>query len=557
MISIDNDIYAVGLDGAMLKYTPGTGFDPDVIFQSSGTSLNSLSFSLGYLFILESDLEIISIPLELTLIQTTRIISSTPLVCIFATHDYVIAGSRSGRILLWGLQNTSSPFDLEGHNAQVNSVIVNDGMIYSASDDNTIIQWSLADKTAIRILKRSLFITLGHLGPVNSLAICNDLLFSGASDLTVRRWNTQTGAHEGAYSGFLKAVTAVLCRNGTVFAGSDDFSVLLFNPELPSASSSRVTTFSLLNSRRIKVLQRARTSESQTSTIQNVIIVAVIVLVVVFFAFCLIVVKFKKGEKAVSSPPMNSSEQETTATLTDLQTVINSVIGISKHAAFLIKGSNIAKVRLLASGGGGSIYLAKLMDKTLKAENGDQVIQKLVHLSSKSAEEAFYQEVGIMIMLSNFPNFCKIIAYTENPVSIILKYYPDGSLFQWIQKNKFQRKHALKILKEISQALTKMHYSFLAHCDLKTQNVLIEISNGTPTCFLTDFGITQILSDRVLASKLFNVINLRGLTINYASPEAFTNFRKKQYSGVDFKKYDVYSFACVILEVITSKTPWS
>ncbi|KAI3657145.1 hypothetical protein MP638_002337 [Amoeboaphelidium occidentale] len=555
MISIDNDIYAAGLDGSVLRYIAGSKFDHTVIFQRSGKSLKSLSFSLGYLFILESDVEIFSIPLELTLNQTKQIISLTPLVCIFATQDYVIAGSRSGRVLLWGLQSSISPFDLEGHNAQVNSVIVNDGIIYSASDDNTIIQWSLADKTAIRILKRSSFIALGHLGPVNSLAICYGVLFSGSSDLTVRRWNTQTGAHEDAYSGFLKAVTAVLCHNGTVFAGSQDFSVLSFNPEF--RSSSRLTTSSHINDRRIKVLQRARTSESQTTTIQNVIIVAAIVLLVVFVAFCLILVKFKKGENSISSPPINSSEQETTATVTDLQTVINSIIGISKHAAFLINGSSVAKIRLLASGGGGSIYLAKLMDKTLKAENGDQVIQKLVHISNKSTEEAFYQEVGIMIMLSNFPNFCKIIAYTENPVSIILKYYPDGSLFQWIQKNKFQRKHAVKILKEISQALTKMHYSFLAHCDLKTQNVLIEISNGTPTCFLTDFGITQILSDRVLASKLFHVINLRGLSINYASPEAFTNFRKKQYNGVDFKKYDVYSFACVILEVLTSKTPWS
>lgn len=72
----------------------------------------------------------------------------------------------------------------------------------------------------------------------------------------------------------------------------------------------------------------------------------------------------------------------------------------------------------------------------------------------------------------------------------------------------------------------------------------------------TDFGITQILSDSIIASRLFNVANLRGLSIHYAAPEAFSNFRFKQFSKGDLKKYDIYSFACVILELFNRKTPW-
>ncbi|KAI3655517.1 hypothetical protein MP638_004115, partial [Amoeboaphelidium occidentale] len=49
---------------------------------------------------------------------------------------------------------------------------------------------------------------------------------------------------------------------------------------------------------------------------------------------------------------------------------------------------------------------------------------------------------------------------------------------------------------------------------------------------------------------MFNIINLRGLSVNFAAPEAFNAFRDKIYTGVDFKKYDMYSFACVTYEVL-------
>jgi serine/threonine protein kinase len=102
-----------------------------------------------------------------------------------------------------------------------------------------------------------------------------------------------------------------------------------------------------------------------------------------------------------------------------------------------------------------------------------------------------------------------------------------------------------------------MHEHFLAHCDIKTQNVLVEVNASVPSCYLTDFGITQILSEKIIATKSFNVINLRGLSVQYAAPEAFLNFRSKNYIGVDFKKYDVYSFACVAYEVLGRKFPWN
>ncbi|KAI3655523.1 hypothetical protein MP638_006936, partial [Amoeboaphelidium occidentale] len=234
----------------------------------------------------------------------------------------------------------------------------------------------------------------------------------------------------------------------------------------------------------------------------------------------------------------------------------NSVMGISKHAAFLISSSGIAKVRKIASGGGGELFIAKIMDPILSKKVGEIVIQKLVFIKNNRIEEAFHQEVGIMIMLSSFPHFCEIIGYTEKPYSLVLKYYPTGSLHDWLRKCRYGKDISTQILKEITTALNVMHSHYLAHCDLKSQNVLVEETNGVPSCYLTDFGITQILSEEILASKAFNIINLRGLSVSYAAPEAFSNIRSKKYTRNDFTKYDIYSFACVAFEVIMRKVPW-
>jgi serine/threonine protein kinase len=197
------------------------------------------------------------------------------------------------------------------------------------------------------------------------------------------------------------------------------------------------------------------------------------------------------------------------------------------------------------------------MDPKLRKKAGDTVILKEVFVKGKASEDVFYQEVGIMVMLSTFPNFCEIVGYTENPMALVLKNYPNGSLNSWLKENIWGTGVMIKILKEISEALNTMHSHYLAHCDVKPQNVLVEVANVIPTCFITDFGITQILSENIVASRSFRIISLKGLSVNYASPESLKCFRLKNYSGSDFKKYDVYSLSCITYELLSRRTPWS
>ncbi|KAI3656425.1 hypothetical protein MP638_003450, partial [Amoeboaphelidium occidentale] len=561
LITFNNSIYSSGFDGTILKFSTQSSENVSTVFRSDHEPLKDLSRGFSFWITLQGDSKIVFIPMNSNSELVKIIDFQMPLVCVAATDSVLLAGSKSGIIYARGIKTLQPVFELKGHVSAVNNLLVVDNRLFSASEDKTIIEWSLEDQVTRKTYKRLSASALGHLGPVNSLSYCSDTLFSAGSDLTVRRWNTKAAKHDDVYFGFTKSVTIVVCYNGSVFAGSEDFSVLLFNPSLRQSQDATVkssTTIMKRNTNQKRII-RLKNAVGSTINVTQVlvsvsIVLAVIIMVILGYGF------LKKRPKKITSPPATiTSVQGTmsTQTIFDLETVVNSVMGISKHAAYLIDNSVLAKVKKIAAGGGGELFLAKVMDPVLKKKIPETVVQKIVFVKNKVNEEAFYQEVGIMILLNTFPYFCQIIGYTENPLSMVLKNYPDGSLYDWASKNHYGTKIILKILKETASALSVMHSHYLAHCDLKPQNILVAVSNDVPTCFLTDFGITQILSEKIIATKAFHVINLRGLSTHYAAPEALRNFRAKNYVKVEFKAYDIYSFGCLAYEVVTRKTPWS
>ncbi|KAI3656002.1 hypothetical protein MP638_005179 [Amoeboaphelidium occidentale] len=559
LISFNDSVYSSGLDGAVLKFFSTGDRNFTTVYKSDQEPLRGLVVQGLFLIAVQGDTKIVLIPMKSNSESVKVFDFQMPLVCVAATESVILAGSKSGIIYAWDIETFQLAFELKGHVSPVNNMLVADERLFSASDDKTIIEWSLESRTTSKTLKRLSAFALGHLGPVNSLSFCSDTLFSAGSDLTVRRWNTNNGKHDDVYFGFTKSVTSVVCYNGSVFAGSEDFSVLLFKPSLPQnpVGTGKPTTISKKTTNQRRIV-RPQKGQSVTVNVSLVIVTVSIVFVVVIIIVCGYLLMKKRSKKVLSPPESSATVMGTVSvqTIMDLATVINSVMGISKHAAYLIDNAALATVKQIAAGGGGELYLAKVMDPGFRKKIPEIVVQKIVFIKNKISEEAFYQEVGIMILLSPFPNFCQIIGYTENPLSMILKHYSDGSLHGWLVKSKYGSIIIVKILKETASALNVMHSHYLAHCDLKPQNVLVEEENGIPTCFITDFGITQVLSESIIAAKSFNIINLRGLSVHYASPEAFTSFRTKKYSSINFKMFDVFSFGCLAYEVQTTKTPW-
>ena len=77
----------------------------------------------------------------------------------------------------------------------------------------------------------------------------------------------------------------------------------------------------------------------------------------------------------------------------------------------------------------------------------------------------------------NHNNIIKLwnVVYTKENVCLILDYCPNGDLFQYIYENKgFDRIDALKILKQLLNALNYLHSRKVAHCDIKPENILFD-----------------------------------------------------------------------------------
>ncbi|KAJ7888281.1 kinase-like domain-containing protein [Mycena leptocephala] len=115
----------------------------------------------------------------------------------------------------------------------------------------------------------------------------------------------------------------------------------------------------------------------------------------------------------------------------------------------------------------------------------------------------------------------------------------------------FLRKHpaASKRLYVLGVALglEYLHANDVVHGDLKVQNVLMDEA-GIP--YICDFGISKIINRRGFTTASVG-------TLPYMAPELFIAFDLKEqdiYRSTT-KSSDVYSFALLVLETLTSEAP--
>lgn len=77
----------------------------------------------------------------------------------------------------------------------------------------------------------------------------------------------------------------------------------------------------------------------------------------------------------------------------------------------------------ITKGGGGEIYHVEPISIELQSKK-PIVAKKLLGVKV----DAFIQEVSIMAMFADHPNFAKLIGYNMEQTIIFMVYYPNGSL---------------------------------------------------------------------------------------------------------------------------------
>lgn len=174
---------------------------------------------------------------------------------------------------------------------------------------------------------------------------------------------------------------------------------------------------------------------------------------------------------------------------------------------------------------------------------------------------SFHQEVSLHHYLSQkYQYFAPLLGFDDKRFCILLKYFPSGSLKSWVRSTSKTRRQIMRVILDINHGIQCMHRESFAHCDIKSDNVLIEFNQKTRRiqAFLTDFGISRVVSSNVIRVAEMKTVAIRGLSIAYASPDTITKWKNEEdFLSVELLSRDIYASACVLYECMTGNLVWT
>lgn len=195
-------------------------------------------------------------------------------------------------------------------------------------------------------------------------------------------------------------------------------------------------------------------------------------------------------------------------------------------------------IRKAGDGGMSSVYLA------IQLSVGREVALKVLSPELRkdpTFAERFYREANIVGALSH-PNVISIydVGKHGQHYYMAMDYLPGASCKDLIQNHQVKPLQALRILRDITQAIGYVHAQGILHCDIKPDNILFRADGSA---VLTDFGIAREL-DKVSKNK-----TVAG-TPHYMSPEQ----AQGQKLG---KTSDIYSLGILLYELLTFSLPYT
>jgi serine/threonine-protein kinase len=197
-------------------------------------------------------------------------------------------------------------------------------------------------------------------------------------------------------------------------------------------------------------------------------------------------------------------------------------------------------VEKIGTGGMAIVYRAK--DKLLSREVAVKILQPQF-ADNQKAVKRFRHEAKSVASL-NHPNIINIfdIGQEDELEYIIMEYITGLDLKEKIRnEGRFTTAKAIKIIKEVCQALIKAHRNNIIHCDIKPHNILLTSDERVK---VTDFGIAQAVNDATLA-QTESIVG----SAHYLSPEQARGSRVTT-------KSDLYSLGIVLYELVTGELPF-
>jgi serine/threonine protein kinase len=126
----------------------------------------------------------------------------------------------------------------------------------------------------------------------------------------------------------------------------------------------------------------------------------------------------------------------------------------------------------------------------------------------------------------------------------ILKFYEDGNLEQFLNKQELGLYDKKSIIQGILEGVQFLHRNEVIHRDLKAQNILMSREDGVWCPKITDFGLSrEVGSNETITNSAV------GISYAYAAPEQILN--QKIYRNVD-----LWATGVMIYRIISGELPF-
>ncbi|XP_060063282.1 uncharacterized protein LOC132543775 [Ylistrum balloti] len=179
---------------------------------------------------------------------------------------------------------------------------------------------------------------------------------------------------------------------------------------------------------------------------------------------------------------------------------------------------------------------------------------RVQRVSQKRLEE-FASEIKVFCTLDH-PNIVQFLgACCVTPNIAIVMEFMEGCLFQMLHMNdniSLTEDDKLSIIVQICRGLDYLHANNIAHCDIKSQNVLMATGDRGYVAKITDFGLSMMRNNSDTSSTNHDQVRNIG-TPRYSAPEVL---RGELLDRAAMMRADMYSLGLVVFEVISQDEPF-
>jgi serine/threonine protein kinase len=133
----------------------------------------------------------------------------------------------------------------------------------------------------------------------------------------------------------------------------------------------------------------------------------------------------------------------------------------------------------------------------------------------------------------------------DGQLYIVMRFVPGTDLRRMSRDGPLGPDVAATIVNQVAGALDAAHSRGLIHRDIKPANILVEMRDGQPHAYLTDFGLTKQLASTVQLTDEGRWVG----TVDYVAPEQIEG------KPVDART-DIYGLGCVAYNALTGEVPF-